>query len=139
MKSYYWALLTMVTWGCVPLIEKIGLLKIPVWAGLFYRSLGVIAGLIILICFKVDEIKNAVNHIPSGWYYLAVGGFMASILGQIFFYNALKTGEVSSVAPVSGAYPLISFLLGVLILGEKITLTKIGGIIFVLIGIMLLR
>ena len=139
MKPFFWALLTMITWGIVPIFEKLGLIKVPIWAGLFYRSMGVVIGVLILTFFKLDEIKQALISPPSGWYFLLIGGLMASIVGQIFFYHALKLGEVSRMTVIAGAYPLISFMLGILILKEKVTLAKISGLIFILLGLILLR
>ncbi|NQV04490.1 MAG: EamA family transporter, partial [Candidatus Omnitrophica bacterium] len=70
---------------------------------------------------------------------LVLGGFMASILGQIFFYNALKAGEASKVVPIAGIYPLVAFFLGVIFLGECFTIVKVCGVIFVVLGLFLLR
>jgi len=64
---------------------------------------------------------------------------MASILGQIFFYNALKTGEASKVVPIAGIYPLVAFLVGIIFLGESFTLMKATGVTFVILGLFLLR
>ena len=139
MKPYYWALLSALTWGCAPIFEKLGLAKVPVFMGLFYRCLGVFLGAVLLMFLKFDTFKETITHVPSGWWYLLVGGFLASIVGQIFFYHALKEGEASLVVPIGAAYPLIAFLLGIIFLGEKFTLMKSFGLIFVLIGVFLLK
>ena len=67
------------------------------------------------------------------------GGFFASIVGQIFFYNALRTGETSKIVPLAGSYPLISFILGIIILKESFTMMKLWGVMFIILGIFLLR
>ena len=139
MKPYLWALLAALCWGFVPIIEKLGLAKMPVWAGIFYRSLGVVLGIILLAIFRYEYIKKAVIEIPAGWYYVMIGGFLASVIGQIFFYNALKTGEASKVVPLGASYPLISFFLGIIIFKESLTLVKIAGLIFIILGVFLLK
>ena len=139
MKPYMWAILTAVTWGCVPIIEKMGLVRVPVWVGLFYRCLGVIVGIILLMVFRFDEIRKAVMDVPSGWHYLLIGGFLASIVGQVFFYFALRSGETSTVTPIAAAYPLMTFVLGVILLKEGVTLTKLAGVFFVILGVVLLK
>ena len=139
MNAYLWAILATLTWGIVPLIEKMGLAKIPVYQSLFFRFAGLFFGLFCLVVFKFSEIKQAIVKVPDGWYYLAIGGFLASFVGQIFFYNALKTGEVSKITPIVGAFPIVSFILGVIILGEAITVPKIIGLMFVVAGVGLLR
>ncbi len=139
MKPYYWALLAALAWGFAPLFEKFGLAKMPVFAGLFYRCLGVVAGLMLLLVFRFDEIKYSLSTGGGGWYLLVIGGFLASVVGQIFFYSGLKDGEISQVVTIAACYPLISFVLGVLIFGEAITWGKVGGLAFVILGVLLLK
>jgi len=138
MNAVTWAVLTACVWGMVPLIEKAGLTKVTPLVGLFYRSLGVIFGLFLLGLFMVkpQEIKSV--DLRSG-VLLALGGFLASFVGQICFYNSLKIGNVSRVVPISGTYPLIAFILGIIFLGESITLTKLAGVVFVIAGIWALK
>ncbi len=139
MKAYYFALMTAVVWGIVPIMEKIGLVRIAPMAGIFIRSCGVIIGISILALFNGEAIKMALRADPRTILLLGLGGIMASILGQIFFYNALKLGEASKLVPIAGTYPLFAFLLGIIFLGESFTLAKAGGVAFVILGLFLLR
>jgi len=139
MNAYYWALLTALIWGCVPLMEKMGLHKVEPMVGMFYRCLGVIIGIVILLVFYGKAIRNSLAALHPTMLWLVGGGFLASVVGQICFYHALKTGEASRVVPIGATYPLVSFILGVLLLGEKFTLAKAGGIGCVLAGVMLLK
>ncbi len=139
MKPFVWAVLTALIWGCVPIFEKLGLDKLPVWVGIFYRCLGVILGALVLFAFKFQEIKDALASAPVNILLVFIGGFLASFVGQVCFYFALKNGEASRVVPVAATYPLISFFLGIIFLSEKVTLAKVGGIFFVLLGIFFLK
>lgn len=139
MKPFYFALATAIIWGIVPILEKIGLSRLSPQAGIFVRCLSVAAGAVVLLSFK-PAILAELRGTPLPFILLIiVGGFSANFLGQLLFYFALKGGDVSRVVPVAGAYPLVSFLMGILILGEKITLAKSMGIGFVVVGIFLLR
>ena len=138
MNAFWWAILTAVIWGCVPLLEKAGLVKVTAFVGLFYRSLGVIIGILILSLFMVKPQEIKAIDLKSASL-LILGGFLASFVGQICFYHSLKAGEISRVVPVSGTYPLIAFLLGVLLLGEAMTLPKILGALLVVAGIVVLK
>ena len=139
MNAFIWAVLCAVVWGIVPLVEKLGLVKIDPMVGLFYRCLGVIVGIVLLFAFKYTAIKQSFGQLHNGMLFLILGGFMASVIGQVCFYNALKTGEMSKVVPIAATYPLVAFALGVLFLGEKVTWAKTGGIFFVLLGVLLLK
>lgn len=139
MKGFYFALITAVVWGIVPIFEKMGVSRIMPLAGVMIRSLGVIIGVSILAMFNNQAFRTALKAEPRTIFFLAIGGLLASIVGQIFFYNALKTGEASKLVPVAGVYPLVTFILGVIFLGESFTAAKICGVVFVVLGLFLLR
>ena len=139
MKAYYFALMTALVWGIVPILEKMGVSRTTPLAGVFLRSCGVIVGIFILALFNNSALRTALKADPRTIAYLVLGGFMASILGQILFYNALKTGEVSKVVPIAGIYPLVSFIIGIIFLGEGVTFAKLGGVMMVIFGLFLLR
>ncbi|OIO36136.1 MAG: hypothetical protein AUJ74_03530 [Candidatus Omnitrophica bacterium CG1_02_44_16] len=139
MKSYYFALLTALVWGIVPVFEKMGLSRLTPAAGIFVRCLAVSFGAVVLLSMKpailTELSKTPIKYIA----FIVGGGFTANFLGQLFFYHGLKNGDVSKIVPIAGAYPLISFIMGILILGEKITMVKSMGLGCILLGIVLLR
>jgi len=139
MKSYYFALMTALVWGLVPAFEKIGLSKLSPASAIFVRCLSVSLGALTLFLLK-PQLLGELAHAPVKNISLIVAaGFTANFLGQLLFYNALKGGDVSKVVPIAGAYPLVSFLMGILLLGEKITVAKSVGIGFILVGLFFLR
>lgn len=139
MKAFYFAVITAVLWGIVPVLEKMGLARIAPFAGLLIRSCGVMIGAVIVVTFNNNALRTALKADPKTLFFLVTGGFLASVVGQLFFYNALKSGETSRVVPIAGTYPLVSFLLGIIFLGETITGMKLAGVSFVLLGLFLLR
>jgi bacterial/archaeal transporter family protein len=133
------ALAAAACWGLAPLLEKLGLRGSTVpMAGLFYRCVGVILGMIVLVLFMVkpQEIR-AVG--PKSALYLVAGGFLASFIAQAFFYQGLKMGEMSRIVPISATYPLIAFGLGVLVLGESLSMVKLAGALLIVLGVWCLK
>jgi transporter family protein len=139
MKPFYLALATALVWGIVPVIEKIGLTRLSPQAGIFVRCLSVFLGAGVLLAFRPAIIPELSRTPPTFIALIMIGGFTANFLGQLLFYHALKGGDVSKVVPIAGAYPLISFLTGILILGEKLTLGKSLGVGCILAGVFLLK
>ncbi|MFH1478309.1 MAG: GRP family sugar transporter [Candidatus Omnitrophota bacterium] len=139
MNAFYFAILTALVWGCVPILEKAGLMRIDPMPGLFLRVFGVATGLIVLSIFNIQALKTALKADLRTISLIMLGGFLASVVGQMFFYHALKSGEASKVVPISGTYPLVSFLLGVIFLGESLTISKGFGVLLVVAGLFLLR
>jgi len=139
MSAFMLAVIAALIWGVVPLLEKTGLnATVDALAGLFYRCVGVILGLLVLVTFiiKPSHIKT-VSVKPA--LLLISAGFLASFVAQIAFYKALKLGQVSRVVPISGSYPFIAFILGVLFLGESFNLAKLFGCALIIVGIWLLK
>lgn len=138
MTAFLWALVTACIWGLVPLMEKVGLRASPPTAGVVVRSFGVVAGLVLFGWMLAPW--SVLRTLP--WFsvlLLAGGGFLASFVGQLAFYQALKSGAVSQMTPVAGAYPLVAALLGWWVLREPLTVTRLAGVVCVVIGVVLLR
>jgi len=139
MSAFYWAVLTAFIWGLVPVLEKLGVARINPVSGVLLRSLGVILGVMVFVLVRSYYLAEALKAEWKTIAFLASGGLLASFVGQMCFYHALKSGEVSKVVPIAGAYPLVSFLTGIIFLSEAITLTKVVGVLLILAGILLLR
>ncbi|OGR89109.1 MAG: hypothetical protein A2992_01310 [Elusimicrobia bacterium RIFCSPLOWO2_01_FULL_59_12] len=140
MSWFFNALLAALCWGFAPFFEKAGLrsMQDPM-LGVFVRSIGVVAGTLCLLPF-FPRAASQLAAIPTRQLvYLLIGGLLASVVGQSFFYRALKHGEVSRAVAVGASYPIVSCLLGLLVLKEPLTAAKALGIALVLIGINLLR
>ena len=138
MNAFIWAMLASVVWGFVPILEKLGLKDVKPMSGLFYRCAGVAIGLILLSIVLVKPAEIKAVGIRSACL-LMLAGFLASFVAQIFFYNGLKLGEVSRIVPISASYPLMTFLLGVWLLGESWSFVKLGGVVLIVAGMWLLR
>lgn len=138
MSAFLWAVFTACIWGIVPLMEKTGLGGSPPAVGVVVRSFGVVIGLIVFgWVLSPWSVLRTVSW--RSVCLLAGGGFLASFLGQLAFYQALKMGELSQVTPVAGAYPLVAALLGWLVLREPMTLMRVVGLVLVISGVWLLR
>ena len=138
MTAFFWALLTAAIWGVVPLMEKLGLANVQPTTGLVVRSMGVVIGLVVFgIAWSPWAALRTLSW--SSMALLAGGGFLASFVGQLAFYQALKTGAISQLTPVAGAYPLVAALLGWWVLREPLTPTRALGALCVVMGVILLR
>ncbi len=71
------------------------------------------------------------------YYYALLAGLVGS-LGAIFFYLALAKGEASKVVVITALYPALTVLLSILVLKESMAPHKIAGIVFAIVGVLLL-
>lgn len=138
MSPFLWALLTACIWGVVPLLEKLGLAGSEPTIGVFARSLGVVLGVVVLGLWWSPWKALGSLSAPS-FALLALGGFLASFVGQMAFYHALKIGQLSQVTPVAGAYPLVAAMLSWWLLREPLSLTRVLGVLLIVSGVWFLR
>lgn len=76
---------------------------------------------------------GAATAVPVAW--LVVGVLVNPVLGQLALFKALKFGEASRVVPIAAAYPLVTVILAVAFLGEKLTVPKCAGVLCIVVGI----
>ncbi|ADL08923.1 EamA family transporter [Thermosediminibacter oceani] len=137
MKSYIFALLTALFWGAAPILGKMGLAKLPPFLALSLRSF-TISAVLLATGLLSGSFKNLSIETRS-FLFIAGEGLMASLLGQLAYYYALKYSEASKVVPISSAFPLVTVALAFLFLRESLTLKKFFGTLLVILGIILIR
>jgi len=58
---------------------------------------------------------------------------------MLTYFGALKLGATTKIIPISATYPLVTALLGILILGEQATLLRILGAGLIIGGVWLVK
>ena len=92
-------------------------------------AVSAIAYTIFFIFFRGGEAWTS-----SGVLFALFGGVFMG-LGLMLFYRGLEAGPVSIVSPVGSAYPLVTTLLVLTVLGGSLTWIQIMGILLVITGI----
>ena len=138
-KWLIYAIISMIFAGFTSVIAKLGLKGISGDLGLAIRTI-----FVFLIVTSFTIITTSGNDLkgisPKNIMWLGISAVTTS-LSWIFYYRAIKIGEVSSVALIDKGSVLVSLLMAWLILGENITLNKgigatliIGGLLFIMKG-----
>ncbi len=135
MKEIIYALLSAIVWGTAPLIFKLGLKgEVPPLVGIFFHNLTAT----LISALSIFLLKEKLSYPARDIFIICFGGFISGYLGLLLYYKALKTGDVSVVAPISATSPMWASLFAILLFGESLTLPKVLGTIFVVIGIVLI-
>ncbi len=135
MKAVVYAILSALVWGTAPLIFKLGLKgTVPSIVGIFFHNLtaATVAFLSILL------VRESFNYPVKDIALISFGGLVSGFLGLLLYYQAIKYGQVSVVAPIVASSPLWSSLLAFLILGENFSVYKLIGTVLVVVGVILL-
>ena len=131
-------IITAMFWGITPIIEKIGLAKIDPFIGVTIRSAIVTIGLFILT-FLLGKGKALLAVDGRSLLLFGSSGIMAGFLGMWTYYSALKMEATSKIVPIAACYPLVTAFLSVLILKEAVTLPRVVGTAFIVMGIWLVK
>ncbi len=130
--------ITMFLWGCTPLLEKIGLKEVEPLTGVLIRS-GVTTAVLLVIFIFNGRIHELSKVSLKNYSLFAASGIMAGLLAMWTYYYLLRTGMTSKIVPIAAAYPLITAILSVMVIGEQVTLQRIIGIVLTIGGIILIN
>ncbi len=138
LQAFLFALLTAVLWGAATVLDKLALARLQPLAGVLIRSVAIsVAALAVAGATMRERVWEGID--ARSWFFIIMSGMCSGLIGQWTYYKALKYAEASRVVPIVGGYPLVAFVLAVLVLGESITVQKLCGAGLVVAGIVLLR
>lgn len=127
MKNWViFALISMFFAGLTSVIAKMGLKNVSSDTGLAVRTISVVL-VVAINAFLFQSAKDFRNLSTNDILILSVSGITAG-LSWIFYFRAVKLGEVGQVALIDKGSIVITVLLSLLILGEEFTWkTAVGG------------
>ncbi|QUH18469.1 EamA family transporter [Alkaliphilus sp. B6464] len=131
------SLIGMICWGIAPILAKIGLKAMNPITGLALRSF--ITTVIITLYINIDSNVVKLKDITFyGLLFIGLEAVFSTIVGDIAYYAAIKKGNVSLVTMIMSASPVVTLFGAMYLLGEQITITKIIGVLLVILGIILI-
>jgi len=126
----------MIFAGLTAIIAKAGLKNVAADTGLAIRTCFVFVFIWVNV-LVFHQVKDFSNLTTKDVVLLGISALTTSI-SWIFYYKAIKIGQVSEVALIDKASILVTLLLSVLFLNEQIT-WKIGtGAAFILVGLLIM-
>jgi len=130
---YLYALLTVLTWGLWGVFSKIASNYAKPRQALLFQTAGVL--IFALLVLTLENFRIEWHAVGFTW--AALGGFFAFI-GFLTFFAALEQGKASTVVTLSALYPLVTIILSIAFLHEKLTPRQGIGIVLALIASVLL-
>ncbi|AAL80610.1 EamA family transporter [Pyrococcus furiosus DSM 3638] len=130
-------LISAFCWGSASVLVKVGLKdKSPVYANvirLYFSATTYV--LIFLITGRLELLVS----LPIKYHILAfISGQFGFVIGDYFYFSALKRLGVSRTVPITSTYPLWTILWAFL-LGKEITVLTVIGAVLIVIGIVIVR
>ena len=131
-----YAFISMLFAGFTSVVAKQGLVGISAELGLTLRTIFVCVFVLIFAMLAVDaaEIKSLqkVNYV-----WLALSGITTAV-SWVFYYKALKFGDVATVALIDKGSVVIAIILAWVLLKEVITLRMMIGAAFIVLGLLVI-
>lgn len=126
---YLYALLTVITWGLWGFCSKIAFNYAKPRQALLFQTVGVLAFAVLVLFLE----KFHVEWNLPGFSWAAIGGFF-SFVGFLTFFVALEQGKASTVVTLSALYPVVTILLSIAFLHERLTARQGVGIVLALVA-----
>ncbi len=82
--------------------------------------------------------QNGITEISKkSWIFLIISGLSTGV-SWLCYYKALQTGEASKVVPIDKMSVVITLILAVLFLGEKLTVKSVLGAVLITAGTLIM-
>lgn len=129
-----YAFLGMLCWGLAPLFGKLGLYSVNPVTALSLRT--IIAGTLVMGWLIASRgIYQFFQIPPIFWALIGIEAVLATLLGDLAYFAALKKGNINDVTLILSCAPLITMLLSYLFLNEMITNYQLIGAAFITVGL----
>ncbi len=132
------ALLSAFTAALVALFGKIGLKGVDSTLATALRSI-IMAAFMVVAAISLGKFKGFTLHSldTKAWTFIALAG-VAGALSWLFYFSAIKLGNVSAVAAIDRLSIVFVVVLAAIILGEAFTKYTAIGSVLVVIGALLI-
>ncbi|MGE5415506.1 MAG: EamA family transporter [Acidobacteriota bacterium] len=131
------AVFAMVCWGLAPLFGKLGLNGIHSMTALSIRTL-----------FAASMIVgwNVVTHAGGeryqfvtlkGLLFIGLEALLATLIGDLAYFMALKQGNINQVTLIMSSSPLITMAAAYFFLNERVSMTQAAGAMLIIGGLVL--
>ncbi|MGK5027132.1 DMT family transporter [Janthinobacterium sp. RB2R34] len=123
-SSYLYPMAAMLLWAGNVVVSKLAAASIAPTAITFYRLVLV---LLVMTPFMLRPLWRNRVAIGRHWWQLALCGLMSMALFQSLSYRAAESTTATNMAIVTALAPLMTAILSVLLLGERLTLGMAAG------------
>lgn len=134
-----WSLLTIVLWGTWGLVSKIASAGVDAYVNQLLYTAGIVPLMIFVAWTVYKERSSETPQVRAqGVFWAFLTGILGGV-GNIFFFQALvKGGKASVVAPVTALFPMVTVLLALVFLKERLGRVQWIGLMLAFIAIYLL-
>jgi transporter family protein len=138
MQLMIFLFLTTLFWGVAAIFDKLALGKVAPLSGMLVRQF-ILTGILLLVGVGSGRLGGVLTLEWRAVLFFGLSGICGGIAGLWTYYHALRLGGASLVVPITATYPLITALLSWAILQESLTIPRIIGTAFIVLGVWLVK
>ena len=129
-----WSVLALLSWGVWAIMAKlIG----DALSGAHNQALSTLGILPVMLAMGVTRKFSSTGNRRRGIGFALASGAV-SCLGNVFYYDILsRGGKATTIVPLTALYPLVTILLAILLLKERLNRIQLGGVLVSLLAIYL--
>jgi uncharacterized membrane protein len=133
-KWFWYSLLCVVCWGGWALLSKLGSTAIPAETMQFLFTLGTLPVVSVLVATRGRQLTRS----RRGAFFATLMGVLAGVGGLALFAAYRTRGNTSVITATTALYPMITVVLAVLILRERLSKVQVVGLALAAIAIVIL-
>lgn len=127
------ALAALLCWGLWAFFPKLSLARISPASSVFFEACGVMATSIVVVML----LGPGIDRDFEGALFAILTGIFGTV-GLYFFFCAVKTGPISVISSLTALYPVVTVVLAMIVLHERLALRQIFGVLLALVAAALL-
>ena len=138
-KWLLWSLITIVLWGTWGLVSKVASAGMDAYVNQLLYTAG-LAPLLVFVALTVHKrgSQDPRENRAMGVFWAFFTGILGGV-GNFFFFQAMVVGgKASVVAPVTALFPMITVLLALIFLHERLGRVQWAGLALAFVAIYLL-
>jgi len=125
-RWFLYSILSVFCWGAWAMLAKLGSREIPAEASQFFFAWGAVPVALVLLAARGWKLEKNFKGIG----YSVANGILSGVGGWALFAAYRTGGSTSIITTVTGMYPLITVVLAVGILRERLTRLHLLGLAF---------
>jgi transporter family protein len=133
--------ISVLGWGIAPVVDKLALKESDPLIGLTVRGIAVLFTLLaaVIINGKTHALVSLVQNDMRATLLFILSGLLAGVIAMLTYYGALQLAPTTRVVPITSIYPLVTALLGILLLKEHMSIAQIAGVLLIVAGVYMVQ
>jgi len=132
-RWFWYSLVCVLCWGGFALCSKFGSREIPPQTMQFLFTIGALPVCVALLVVRRFKLEKS----PKGISYAVLNGVLSGIGGLALFAAYHTNGNTSLITAASALYPMITVLLALTILRERLRFVQVVGLGFAAIALVI--